>query len=233
VVPVAAVGFDLDGTLFDHEGAARAAITAFVTERGWPLADDTPDRWVALERVHFGEYARGLIGFQEQRRRRMGALVQALRVDADPDGIDDLFDSYFAHYRANWTAYPDTIPALDLLAARGVALGVLTNGTQELQTSKLERLGILDRFDVVLAASELPEFKPHATAFDALCGALGVPASDVVFVGDDLEADVAGAAAAGLRPVWIDRDATGGAPDGVTVVASLVELERHAPAGSS
>jgi FMN phosphatase YigB (HAD superfamily) len=46
----------------------------------------------------------------------------------------------------------------------------------------------------------------------------------MVFVGDDLEADVAGAAAAGLRAVWIDRDAVGGAPDGVTVVASLVEL---------
>ena len=233
MVPAAAVGFDLDGTLFDHEGAARAAITAFVADRGWPVDVDTPDRWVTLERVHFGAYTRGLLGFQEQRRRRMGALVTALGVEAGPDEIDDLFESYFAFYRANWAAYPDTIPALDMLRGRGVALGVLTNGQQELQTRKLERLGILDRFDVVLAASELPEFKPHAAAFDALCGALGVGASEVVFVGDDLEADVAGAASAGLRPVWIDRDATGEAPDGVTVVGSLAELDSVAIAGVS
>lgn len=224
MAPAAAVGFDLDGTLFDHEGAARAAIADFVTHRDWPVADDTPDRWMALERMHFGDYARGLIGFQEQRRRRMADLVRALGIDVDPSGIDGLFEDYFAHYRENWAAYPDAIPALDLLADRGLALAVLTNGQHELQTRKLERLGILDRFDVMLAASELPEFKPHAAAFDALCRALGVPASDMVFVGDDLEADVAGAAAAGLRAVWIDRDAVGGAPDGVTVVASLVEL---------
>jgi putative hydrolase of the HAD superfamily len=43
-------------------------------------------------------------------------------------------------------------------------------------------------------------------------------------VGDDLEADVGGALAAGLEPVLIDRDGSLQAPPGVRRIASLAEL---------
>ena len=228
MAPPTVVGFDLDGTLFDHEQAARRAIASFVTDRGWPLAPDIEDRWIRLEYVHFGAYAQGRIGFHEQRRLRMGALLSALAVDAPGHEIDDLFAEYFVHYREHWVAYPDTVPALDRLSDMGLVLAVLTNGQQGLQTEKLERMGVLDRFDVVLAASELPAFKPQAAAFDALCRAVGASAPEVAFVGDDLAADVGGAAAAGLRPVWIDRAGAGGGPDDVLVVRSLDELDHVA-----
>ena len=45
--------------------------------------------------------------------------------------------------------------------------------------------------------------KPSATFFTAALRALGRPAAEVVMIGDDLRADVAGARRAGLRAVWV------------------------------
>jgi len=216
------VGFDLDGTLFDHESAARRAIEAFVNERGWSAPSNVGEQWLEMDRVHFGDHAAGLIDFHEQRRRRMRDLLALVDVDVqDPLA---LYLDYLPHYEDSWTAFPDVASALAELDSTGLRLAVLTNGRQEQQEAKLARMGVLDRFEVVLAASQLPAFKPSPLAFEALSDAMGVAADSVAYVGDDLIADVAGAQAAGLRPVWLDRLNVGGGPDGVTTIASLAEL---------
>ena len=109
----------------------------------------------------------------------------------------------------------------------GLVLAVLTNGEQTQQEDKLRRMGVLDEFDAVLAASALPAFKPSRIAYEALCSALDQPASAVVYVGDDLAVDAIGAAAAGLTSVWIDRHGRGGEPNDVPAIASLTELPGH------
>lgn len=72
---VTAVGFDLDGTLFDHEGAARSAIVTFLTTRDGIHPGDPGVAWLQLEDVHFREYAGGLITFEDERRRRVTPVV--------------------------------------------------------------------------------------------------------------------------------------------------------------
>jgi putative hydrolase of the HAD superfamily len=76
------------------------------------------------------------------------------------------------------------------------------------------------RFDVVVTSAELGVAKPDPRLFLVALDALGVAPAGAVHVGDDLEADVAGARAAGVRPVLIDRERTAGTPPGVRVVAS-------------
>jgi putative hydrolase of the HAD superfamily len=218
------IGFDLDGTLFDHEGAARRAVLRFVEERGWSSASDVPPGWAALEIQHFGDHAAGRIDFDEQRRRRMAGLLELLYVDSTGLDLDGLFQEYLPHYRACWEPYPDVVPGLDELEPLGIRFAILTNGEQSQQRAKLQRLGILDRFDVVLAASDLPAYKPSPLAFAAMVEAMGASLDSVVYVGDDLDADVAGAQSAGIKPVWIDRHAAGSGPPGVATISSLEEL---------
>jgi putative hydrolase of the HAD superfamily len=224
---VRAVGFDLDGTLFDHEGAARSAIAGFLTTRDWIHPGDPGVAWLQLEDVHFREYAAGLITFQEQRRRRMRGLLDSIGVQSDAHDVDGLFADYLDHYRSAWVPYPDVSATLSELRSMGIVLAVLTNGEQAQQEDKLRRMGVLDEFDAVLAASALPAFKPSRLAFEALCAALNQHASSVVYVGDDLAVDVIGAAAAGLTSVWIDRHGRGGVPSDVPVLTSLTELPGH------
>lgn len=222
-----AVGFDLDGTLFDHEGAARSAIDTFLTAREWIHPRDPGVEWLQLEDVHFREYAAGSITFQEQRRRRMRGLLDSIGLEPDAHDLDGLFADYLDHYRRAWVPYPEVTATLSELRSMGIALAVLTNGEQAQQEDKLRRMGILAEFDVVLAASALPAFKPSKIAYEALCAALNQPASAVVYVGDDLAVDAIGAAAAGLTSVWIDRHGRGGEPNDVPAITSLTELPGH------
>lgn len=76
----------------------------------------------------------------------------------------------------------------------------------------LEREGLRAMFDAVTISAEVGWRKPHPRIFQAALDRLGVEAGAMVFIGDDLEADVAGAKAVGIRAVWLDR-AGQGRPD--------------------
>ncbi len=55
---------------------------------------------------------------------------------------------------------------------------------------------------MVLISGDLGYRKPHQSVFRELILQLGVEKDQIVFVGDDPEADVAGALRAGLQPIW-------------------------------
>ena len=222
---ITAVAFDLDGTLFDHDRAAREAIRDWVAARGWRDPGDSAAQWLRLEREHFATFTTGAITFEEQRRRRLRAFLP-LVTDAGvaDDDLDDLFAEYATFYESLWVAFDDAPAVLDDLAAAGYVLGVLTNGQRAQQMAKLTRVGLLDRFAVVVASSELPAGKPDPRAFTALCQRLDTSPESVMFVGDDPAVDVAGARGAGLQAVLLNRDQVGRAPDGVTSIRSLTEL---------
>lgn len=72
-------------------------------------------------------------------------------------------------------------------------------------------LAILDaadlraRLDTIVISHDHGLRKPRPEIFQAVLDALGAPPEAAVHVGDDLAADVAGAAALGMRTVWITR----------------------------
>ena len=91
------------------------------------------------------------------------------------------------------------------IAAR-VPVAAVTNGNAD-----LERVGIAHLFAFSLGSREHGAAKPQASIFLAACARLGHAPGEVLHVGDHVEADVAGAARAGLRSCWIRRgDNTGG-----------------------
>lgn len=222
---ITAVAFDLDGTLLDHERAARDAVHDWVAARGWQTPADAGAQWLRLEREHFAAFTTGAITFEEQRRRRLrGFLLLVTDADIAEEDLDDLFAEYATFYESHWVAFDDARAVLDDLAATGYVLGVLTNGQRAQQLAKLARVGLLDRFAVVVASSELPAGKPDPRAFTALCQRLGTAPASAMFVGDDPVTDVVGARGAGLQAVLLDRGQAGRAPDGVTSIRSLTEL---------
>jgi putative hydrolase of the HAD superfamily len=59
----------------------------------------------------------------------------------------------------------------------------------------------------LVISSEVGFRKPHASFFEAVCQRLGLPAWQILCVGDDLENDVRGAMRAGLSALLLDRAA--------------------------
>ena len=82
-------------------------------------------------------------------------------------------------------------------------IGLLTNGPVRAQREKLAALGWESAFDVALVTGELEAGKPDDRAFAAILAELDVTADEAVYVGDDVEADVGGATAAGIRAVHV------------------------------
>ncbi|MFG2559482.1 HAD family hydrolase [Streptomyces sp. NPDC048496] len=212
-MPIRAVLWDIDDTIFDYTCADRVGLQKHLESEGLPggygSATQALDAWRAITDVHWARFAAGETDFQGQRRDRVRSFLGRPLTDAE---ADEWFARHLAHYEAAWTLFPDALRVLDVLAGR-YRQAVLSNSSIVNQDRKLRILGVRDRFEAVVCAVELGISKPEAGAFHAACEALGLEPQDVVYVGDHPDIDAAGAVAAGLKGVWLDRGGRGGRPE--------------------
>ncbi|MBV8079620.1 MAG: HAD family hydrolase [Actinobacteria bacterium] len=106
-------------------------------------------------------------------------------------------------HSAHFELYDDALPALEWLRERGLLIGLLSNSSRDLDEFVAHH-GLLA--DAVLTSHAHGKTKPHETIFRALLAKLGVQAEEALMVGDDLEADIEGARAIGMRAVLLDRE---------------------------
>lgn len=228
LVVTAAVLFDVDGTLLDHDSAARAAITSWVTRhhaRHAGRVDEVAAVWLRLEQEHFAAYLSGAATFEQQRRRRLAGLLSYLGEHPGDDAtVEASFSEYLDAYEAAWSAYDDVAPTLNRLAAAGIVLAILTNGDAEQQRRKLASVGLVHLFEHILVSSELPAPKPAPEAFLEAVSRMTRHPSEVLYVGDNLDDDALAAARTGLRGVWLQRSGNKTAPDQVEAISTLTEL---------
>lgn len=119
-----------------------------------------------------------------------------------------------------WRIYDDVWPTLDRLAAQGLRLAVLSNWDDRLR-DLLRRLRLDIRFETIVVSSEIGHAKPAPEIFAEAIARLGLPASHILHIGDNAEADLYGARAAGLHALQILRTAADSDADHVR---SLLEL---------
>ena len=120
-----------------------------------------------------------------------------------------------------WRIFDDVWPALDELTRRGLRLGVISNWDERLRPL-LAALGLGARFEVVMISCEVGHAKPAREIFESAAKLFQLPPAEIFHVGDNFEADVRGARAAGFRAVQIARASAPSADS----VASLLELPR-------
>jgi putative hydrolase of the HAD superfamily len=118
----------------------------------------------------------------------------------------------------SFRAYADALPALEQLTRAGLRLAVVANWDVSLP-DVLARLGLAAPFDAIVTAAAVGAAKPRPEPFRAALARLGAEASRSVHVGDDPEADLAGARAAGLDAVLLDR--SGADADALTDLSQL------------
>ncbi|HEY7185209.1 MAG TPA: HAD family hydrolase [Vicinamibacterales bacterium] len=200
--------FDLDDTLLDDRGAQSAylpLVYAAWRDRLPHSAPEFPVVWRTALQLHFDRHIRGELTYDEQRRARIRDVFQAPSL-TDGDA-DRLMREFLDIYESSWRLFDDVLPVLDALGDR--PLGVITNGTDRQQRGKLERMGIADRFAVVVTSETAGLGKPDPRIFVQAAARLNTPAEACVHVGDDWMRDVEGARSAGFRAVWLDRRNSG------------------------
>jgi putative hydrolase of the HAD superfamily len=182
-VPTAVV-FDLDDTLAVTDGDRAALLAAAADRAGVSLSFDR-EAYLDAHREHSGA---------ESRRPVFDALV-----DSDAPALTRAYRETIGEAL---TPIEGAASVLGTLRGR-YRLGLLTDGPGRTQRDKLRRLDWADAFDAVVVTGPIGAPKPDRRAFEAIADELGVDPGDAVYVGDDPERDVAGAAAAGFRTVQV------------------------------
>jgi FMN hydrolase / 5-amino-6-(5-phospho-D-ribitylamino)uracil phosphatase len=130
---------------------------------------------------------------------RHSALAQQLRDAGYPEALaDDAFEIFYAA-RNRVQLYADVEPALRRLQQR-YRLFALSNGNADLQ-----RCGVAHFFEGHVNAQTAGVAKPDARIFAQLTRAAGVPARQILHIGDDPHTDVDGAVRSDLHAVWLRR----------------------------
>lgn len=101
------------------------------------------------------------------------------------------------------TLYPDAVQCLDFLSGK-YKIGVIAN--QSLGTKqRLERYGLLQYIDLVIASAEEGVAKPDKRIFEIALNRSGCKACDSVMIGDRIDNDIVPANLLGMHTVWIKQ----------------------------
>ena len=116
--------------------------------------------------------------------------------------------------------------AADVVArlAPQLRLGVVSNYPYgPVVSATLERFGLRDYFSAIVVSADFGWLKPHPGIYRAALAQMGADARAAVFVGDDLDNDVKGPKALGLRTAWFAAKPEP-MPDADIIISDLREL---------
>jgi putative hydrolase of the HAD superfamily len=227
--------FDLDGTLLDVTSAEARGARLLYETHGFASEISFEvflDRWNELRTMYYdGEYRRGDLTFDGQRRDRIVALFDYFGRPIDERRASRIYSRYEEEFRANWRLYDDVLPTLDALAGH-YTLGIITNGDEVHQREKLAVTGTSRYFSVVLASGSIHPAKPAPEAFLEAQRMSGSPLEALGFVGDSYETDVAPCAELGIWVAWLDRGSEYAPFEWGARIGSLHDLPRWLEVGS-
>lgn len=219
--------FDWDGTIArqhpDAVAAASAAVAAYAA-RNLGVAATAADVERAFDAVL---PTRRLPG---DRAPEIGAILGEaftwLGWPAGAGDVDAAARTFFAAASRGITIYDDARALLASLKYRGYRAGLVSNSIfpAPYWEPLIHQLGLAGYFDVVVSSADVGLAKPNVAPFRRALAGLGLEAHEVLFVGDTPATDIAGARAAGMRAILIDRRARRREAAGYLVIEHLGAL---------
>jgi HAD superfamily hydrolase (TIGR01549 family) len=143
-------------------------------------------------------------GREVSTRERFSALARALGVAEEPL-VERMRREHMGRLAAQVRLLAHHPALLRQLRAR-VPLALCSNFTDaETALRVLDEAGLREALDPVVISEAVGWRKPRREIFEAVARGLGVSPGEVLHVGDNLDADVGGAATLGMRTAWLTR----------------------------
>jgi putative hydrolase of the HAD superfamily len=226
--------FDLDDTLHDDTYAFTTAADEVAREVAAEHGIDA----LALKDAYIAE-AEGF--WQRLTKEQVQVKLSQLRTTMwqnalgtvglrDPELAERSAVNYNIYRKKYFSPFPDALDLLKELKARGMKLGLLTNGVSETHHEKIALLQISQYFDALFLADEVGMVKPDPLLFAHACRKLESSPSMSAMVGDRYDRDIAGAIEAGLYSIWVNvrnEEVPPGAPRPDVIVREIGEVATH------
>lgn len=234
MMPIRAIGFDLDDTLCLYMPIAIRARRQAFAELVQPLLGvdiETIDRayqqafWQMMDEIKREPWrSRYLKNGESTRTETMRRTLTLLNVA--PDGLAERLSArYLALRESQLQLFEETLPVLNALRKR-YTLFLITNGPAHEQRRELRLLGLEPYFEVIAIEGELGIGKPNPAIFQFVQEQLRLAPEQILFVGNSWEHDAKGALGVGWHAAWLNREgAPHPEPDApVPVLRTLTEL---------
>jgi putative hydrolase of the HAD superfamily len=202
-LPIAAISFDGDGTLWDFDKVMRHSLRRALDELRRQVSrcrwkQLTIEEMIRIRNMVALELSGQETSLEQIRLRAFQRTLEEIGA-RDDDLACRLNELYLKHRFEDIELYPDVIPVLDALAGQ-FRIGLLSNGN-----TYPERCGLGGRFSFVIFSQEYGFEKPDRRIFEVALEAAGCLGYELLHVGDSLVGDVSGAQNAGVRSVWLNR----------------------------
>jgi putative hydrolase of the HAD superfamily len=198
--------FDLDDTLCDYAGArvGRLRIAFELAEEGSGTKLTAPLADIVDESIRIQPH--GVDHFP--------AVLSTYGVD-DPAAVERAKTWFVGNRFYGLELFPDAIETIETVrsALPDRRLGLITNGPADVQTAKIQLLGLRPYFDFCLISGVYGYWKPDRQIFLEALRLGNAPASSAIMIGDSAEHDIAGAEASGIPTIWMNRRALPWPPD--------------------
>jgi len=191
------IAFDVYGTLVDP-AEMGAHLETMLGDKARAFGQLWHDKKV--------EYAfrRGLMQQYEDfgvcTRQALRFCLQHFGLELTEDAQQDLMGEF-----SNLAAFPDVIPGLTELKARGHQLVAFSNGPEEAVRTLMSKAGVLPQLDDVISVDDIQTFKPSPLVYQYLMKRTG-STTDSCWMVSSNPWDVIGAKSAGLKTAWIHRE---------------------------
>ncbi|HLY39351.1 MAG TPA: HAD-IA family hydrolase [Candidatus Binatia bacterium] len=226
-----AVTLDAAGTLFEPVEPIGVTYARVAARHGIVVAPNAVERgfadaFAAAPPLAFPKATPATLADEE--RTWWSSIVRAaLGVEPTP-AFATCFAELYEHYGApaTWRVFDEVPDTLRALRNHGLKVAVVSNFDRRLD-GLVAGLGLAPLVDAVVSSTRAGAAKPAPDIFHTALRALSVTAAAALHAGDSVVADVAGARAAGLRAVLVDRHTRRPlVPADTIVVTTLAELAR-------
>ncbi|MEO8541359.1 MAG: HAD family hydrolase [bacterium] len=225
---IRAVLFDWGGTVVRDDslkiGAPAGAVAAYVRKRlEYSLSDAEFER--AFQAV-LPDYRPGVTETAPHLSRLLGSAFTWLGLAVGAGDVDTCARLFFQESTHGLAVYDDARALLASLRFRGYKTAIVTNAIfpAVLFGPKVNELGLAGYIDSFVSSADVGVAKPNPGPFLRALAELKVEPQDALFVGDMIETDIAGARAAGMRAVLLERTDRARDRAGFLVVERLTAL---------
>jgi HAD superfamily hydrolase (TIGR01549 family) len=181
---------DLDDTLVERPPLFRTWATRFLDDTGQPA--DLLDWLVEEDR-----------GGHRPREELYAAIAARFGYDVP---LERFLDEHNEALNGSYRLTSGVRSALEDLRRAGWRLAVVTNGPVHSQAVKVEATGLDRLVDGICISEEVGVEKPDPRIFRTAAERAGTTLESAWVIGDNLDADIAGAQAVEARSVWVKRD---------------------------
>ena len=219
--------FDLDRTLWHFEANSQEVLSDMfnkfdITTLACISFDDFITKYREINHGLWDKYREGEVSKNFLSTERFDATLRYFEIN-NYEMAKEMGDFYLLESPYKKQLFPYTIELLDELSKK-YKMHIITNGFVEVQYTKLEQSDLRKYFDKIIISEETKWKKPNPNIFHYSMEQAGATLEESIMIGDDLKADIKGAASVGMDQIWVNFDETYAGFKPTYTVSSLKQI---------